>query len=114
MYLQSLQPSQTTQSSQLPLQDLLLKATSVQIIRQPSIKKHKLKLYTLIFKNIPYITKKHERLLSEIILSNCTFEQTPPLIIPNFQSFIYNNDFKFNYYKTPTTPQTFTLQLKEN
>ena len=97
------------------LTHILLKATTVEIIPTYKNKKSKVQHYATIFKNIPYISKDYQKLNSEIIFPDCTYSSAPStLTIDNFQSYIINNPFSFEFHPEKGTTNLFTLTVKEN
>lgn len=117
------QKTKTSQASQNPTTNLILKAESLSIHKLPS-HPNKPPHYALTFLNIPYYDKNHQLHYSELIFHDCTF--TPDSIdlnnnpcikkinktaylIPNFQPFIYNNIFTFQYHETPSTTTLYTI-----
>ena len=113
----------------LNITNLITKASSLTIKHAYTTKKGT-RHYTLIFKHIPYYTKDHKFLYSEMIFPDCTFDQsilttlisnkeTKALsnmyIIYNLYSFIINNQLMFQHHPSPSTTQLITIQIpKEN
>lgn len=107
----------------------LSKATKIRII-PTYISKNKVQHYTVVFQNIPYINKDHRTLYSEVVFHDCTFTHRHSylsfifdeickyniainkkcIIINKAQSFLYNNQFTFEYHEKPSTTKLITIQ----
>lgn len=109
---------------------MLLKAQSLKIFIKPNKIKNKPVHYTLAFQQIPYYTKDHRLLYSELIFHDCTFDtpSTPVLLmtnpstikinnstylINNLQSVISKIPLSFQYHKEPSTTTLITLICPE-
>lgn len=123
-----------TQIPPTQLTQTLLKAQS--LIIKPSYKsKSSTQHYSLIFENIPYYTKDHRLLYSEMILPDCTLDiealaalaqslfkenklnkknkNNIILTIPNFQSFLFKNKLNIQLHPEPSTTTLLTLYIDE-
>ena len=102
---------------------LILQSQSLSIRKLPAHTNKPLH-YALTFLNIPYYDKNHQLHYSELIFHDCTFipdsidlNNNPCIkkinkttyLIPNFQPFIYNNIFTFQYHETPSTTTLYTI-----
>lgn len=123
-----------TQTSSTQLTQTLLKAQTLTV--KPSYKSKSLtQHYSLIFENIPYYTKDHRLLYSEMILPDCTLDiealaalaqssfkedklnkknkNNVVLTIPNFQSFLFKNKLNIQLHPEPSTTTFLTLYIDE-
>ena len=108
----------------------LLKAQSLKIFIKPNKIKNKPVHYTLVFQQIPYYTKDHRLLYSELIFHDCTFDisSIPILLITNpstikinnstylinnLQSVISKTPLTFQYHEEPSTTQLITFAFPE-
>lgn len=122
------------QTSSTQLTQTLLKAQSLTI--KPSYKsKSSVQHYSLIFENIPYYTKDHRLLYSEMILPDCTLDiealaalaqssfkenklnkknkNNIVLTIPNLQSFLFKNKLNIQLHPESSTTTLLTLYIDE-
>lgn len=123
-----------TQTSLTQLTQTLLKAQTLTV--KPSYKsKSSTQHYSLIFENIPYYTKDHRLLYSEMILPDCTLDvealaaliqssfkenklnkknkNNIVLTIPNLQSFLFKNKLNIQLHPEPSTTTLLNLYIDE-
>lgn len=123
-----------TQTSSTQLTETLLKAQTLTV--KPSYKsKSSTQHYSLIFENIPYYTKDHRLLYSEMILPDCTLDintltmltqssfkenklnkknkNNIVLTIPNLQSFLFKNKLNIQFHPEPSTTTLLNLYIDE-
>jgi hypothetical protein len=107
----------------------LSKATTIKII--PTYEsKNNVQHYSIIFQNILFIDKNHKTHNSEIIYHDCTLSHQysylsftdedinkyniqinkKEIIINKAQSFLYNNQFTFEYHEEKSTTALITIQ----
>lgn len=104
----------------------LAKANRIKIIKTFK-SKNKVQHYSIIFYGIPFIDKEHKIYYAEVIFHNCTFTHNlsfthadkskyniqinkKEIIINNAQSFLFNNQFSFEYHEEPGTTKLYTVQ----
>ena len=105
-----------------------VKATKIKIT--PIYKsKNKVQHYSIIFYGVPMANKYKQIIYAEIIYHDCTFSDLSftlftrdeiskynisinkkEIIINNAQSFLYNNQFKFEYHEEKSTTALITVQ----
>lgn len=123
-----------TQIPTTQLTQTLLKAQTLTV--KPSYKsKSSTQHYSLIFGNIPYYTKDHRLLYSEMILPDCTLDietlatltqssfkenklnkknkNNIVLTIPNLQSFLFKNKLNIQLHPEPSTTTLLTIYIDE-
>lgn len=103
---------------------ILLKAKSLKVIKTYTTQKQKnnknknntpqiTQHYALIFTHIPYYTKDHQPLYSEVVFHDCTSPE-PLKTINNLQYYLFTNSLTFDYHEQKGITEQITLHLKEN
>ena len=102
-----------------------IKATKIKIT--PTYKsKNKVQHYSIIFYGVPMANKYNQIIYAEIIYHDCTFSDLSfthdeiekyniqinkkEIIINNAQSFLYSNQFIFEYHEEKSTTALITVQ----